>query len=60
MPRNYQPKGRYRPGLAALNIKPAMTYEEIGAELGVTKQVIERIEKRALHKIRLQLGLVAN
>ena len=57
MPRNYQNKGIYRPGLAALNIKPAMTYEEIGAELGVSKQVVERIEKRAMAKIRQQLGL---
>ena len=57
MPRNYQNKGAYQPGLAALNIKPAMTYEEIAAELGVTKQIVHRIEKRAMAKIRQRLGL---
>lgn len=57
MPRNYQPKGTYKPGLARLNIQPAMTYEEIGKELGCSKQWVERIEKSALAKLRKQLGI---
>lgn len=48
---------RYRPGLARLNIEPAMTYAEIGAQLGCSAQRIEQIEKRAMAKLRKQLGM---
>ena len=32
-----------------------MTYEEIGKQLGITKQGVRRIEKRAIRKIKKKL-----
>lgn len=33
----------------------AMTYEEIGAELGISKQAVQKIERIALRKLRKRL-----
>jgi DNA-directed RNA polymerase specialized sigma subunit len=57
MPGNYKPTGRYKPGLTRLGIEPAMTYEQIADVMGCTAQYVEQVEKRALNKIRKQLGI---
>jgi len=39
----------------ALDKLAVRTYEEVGAEVGLTKQAVQQIERRALRKLRLRL-----
>lgn len=41
--------------LIKLGIEPLMTTEEVAERIGVSRAVIQRIEKRALLKLRLNL-----
>ena len=38
-----------------LQLEPVCTYEDIARELGVSKERIRQIERKALHKLRVAL-----